>query len=327
MEIHKEQEVLVEELPQPARVLTFRFALLVTLTAFLAGIMSGFLLWGRSDPPVAAVESPEVDEAAALETARGFYEAINPAEGYAIPYAYGELGPQLLEAGAIDYDLFLLLYEQKGLPLTTEQQTILAAGSEETIVMTRENADFLLNFFWAVGLVNENPILLEGPMMKYGEGDVGRFASTGGWTIGLKSPVELYASVPLLSLTLDQQQRLDQVAQHVFRPCCNNPVYFPDCNHGMAMLGMLTLMASNDASVEAMFEAAKYANAFWFPQQTMDLAVLFQTVQQQSFAEIDGAVLVGENFSSGSGYQQVRSWLAGQGLIEQPPGSGSNCGV
>ena len=252
---------------------------------------------------------------------------INPPEGYALPVNYGDLGPRLLAAGAIDYSRFMQLYTQKGQPLTEEQQAILTQGSQEAIVFTRQNANFLLNFFWAVGLVNQNPILTEGPMTKYGAGEIGRFASTGGWTLGTKSPVELYASTPLLSLTLEQQARLEEVASQVYRPCCNNPTHFPDCNHGMAMLGLLTLLASQDASEEEMFAAAKYANAFWFPQQTLEMAMFFQAAQTVEFADVDPSLLVGLNISSGEGFQNVHNWLAGRGLLDAAPGGGSSCGV
>jgi hypothetical protein len=164
-------------------------------------------------------------------------------------------------------------------------------------------------------------------MMKYGEGEIGRFASTGGWTIGVKDPVELYAGVRLIDLTEEQQARLEKVAALVYRPCCNNPTHFPDCNHGMAMLGLLTLLASQDASEREMFAAAKYANAFWFPQQTLELALFFQTSQNQEFAAVDAPLLVGQNFSSGEGFQNVHNWLAGQGILEQSPGGGSSCGM
>lgn len=303
-----------------------RIGLLVSLVSFLTGLGGGYLLWGRSLPvdtaqPVRSAEDAHEDAMAAL------VRQINPPEGFALPVSYGDLGPRLLAAGAIDYNLFLRLYEEKGQPLTEAQMRILTAGSRDAIVITRQNANFLLNLFWAVGLANRNPILLEGPMMKYGEGEVGRFASTGGWTIGTKDPVELYASQLLIDLTSEQQDRLEKVAARVYRPCCNNPTHFPDCNHGMAMLGMLTLLASQDTTENEMYAAAKYANAFWFPQQTLELAVFFQMSQEMEFAAVDPQTAVGQSFSSGQGYQNVRNWLASQGLLDQAPGGGGSCGV
>ncbi|HUF39378.1 MAG TPA: heavy metal-associated domain-containing protein [Anaerolineales bacterium] len=309
----------------PRAALPVRIGLVFVLLSFLTGLGGGYLVWGRIESdPVQGEDSPEhthEDPMVAL------VRQINPPEGLVLPVSYGDLGPRLLAAGAIDYGLFLSLYEQRGQPLTEAEQEILAVGSRDAIVFTRQNANFLLNFFWAVGLANRNPILLEGPMMKYGEGEIGRFASTGGWTIGAKDAVELFAGVHLIHLTEEQQARLENVAAQVYRPCCNNPTHFPDCNHGMAMLGLLTLLASQDATEAEMYAAAKYANAFWFPQQTLELALFFQASQNQEFAAVDASLLVGENFSSGQGYQNVRNWLAGQGILEQSPGGGGSCGV
>ena len=316
------EEPPYQQASQPG--LPVRIGLLISLISLLTGLGGGYLLWGRIPADAAhreaTMEHPSGDPVADLVL------RINPPEGYSLPVSYGDLGPRLLAAGAIDYDLFLRLYEQKGQPLTDAQQELLMAGSRDAVVFTRQNADFLLNFFWAVGLVSQNPLLLDGPMMQYGAGEIGRFASTGGWTIGTKDPVELYASERLIDLTAEQQARLEKVASQVYRPCCNNPTHFPDCNHGMAMLGLLTLLASQDASEAEMFAAAKYANAFWFPQQTLELAMFFQAAQNQEFAAVDAALVVGQNFSSGQGFRNVHGWLTGQGILEGSPDGGS-CGV
>lgn len=80
------------------------------------------------------------------------------------------------------------VYQQAGQPLTEEQLKVLTEGSDTQIVMDRSNAYFLLNFFWALGLSNQNKLLDEGPMKQYSKGDIGGFASTGGWTIGKNGP-------------------------------------------------------------------------------------------------------------------------------------------
>ena len=49
----------------------------------------------------------------------------------------------------------------------------------------------------------------------------------------------------------------ERAAPFVYRPCCDNATHFPDCNHGMAMLGLLELMAAQGASEEEMFAAAR----------------------------------------------------------------------
>jgi hypothetical protein len=95
----------------------------------------------------------------------------------------------------------------------------------------------------------------------------------------------------------------------------------------MAMLGLLELMAAQGATEDEMFAAAKYVNAFWFPQQMLELAVLFKVSRSQDFADVDARELVGPNLSSGSGFQRVHRWLADRGLLEQAPPNGNNCGI
>jgi hypothetical protein len=169
--------------------------------------------------------------------------------------------------------------------------------------------------------------LTDGLMMSKGPEQAGRFASTGGWTVGTKSPNELYASTAFISLTPEQQARLERVAQNVYRPCCDNPTHFPDCNHGMAMLGVLELLASQDASEDEMFAAAKHLNAFWFPQQTYELATFMKMTQRVDFADVDAREAVSGKYFSGSGFQNLHQWLVANNGLEQSPSSGNSCGV
>src|SRR4030067_1081356 len=142
-----------------------------------------------------------------------------------------------------------------------------------------------------------------------------------------KKPPDLYASREIVTLTEEQQARLLEVASAVYRPCCNNPTHFPDCNHGMAMLGLLELMASQNASSEEMFETAKYVNAFWYPQQMLEVATAFKASKNVDFAEADAKTVVSDQYSSGSGFQAVHQYLSQNGLLEQAPSSGGSCGV
>lgn len=246
---------------------------------------------------------------------------------YQLPVSFGDIGPQLLAAGAIDYDLFVQIYERAGQPLDESQMAMLEKGSDAPVIINQDNAYFLLNFLWALALTNQNPLLDEGPLMEYSEGDIGRFASTGGWTLGKKPATELYSSTPLVSLTAEQQARLENVAYNVYRPCCDNHTAFADCNHGMAMLGLLELMAGQGASEDEMFEAAKNVNSFWFPQQALETAVFFQATMKLDYSDVDGRMAVGPEVFSGSGFRSVHEWLASNGQLEQAPNSGGGCGV
>jgi len=285
------------------------------LTVFSLILGSGYLKWGQA-------------EAAALKQHKdlsSLYEQINPKEGYALPISYGDLGPRLIEGGVINHGAFAAIYEKSGNSLSAEQTEILKNGSDEEIVITAENAHYLLNFFWAVGLANRNSILTEGPMVEHSDGHVERFASTGGWTLATKPITEVYASIELIPLTAEQQELVENVAAAIYRPCCNNHTLFPDCNHGIAMLGILELLASQGATADEMFEAAKYINAYWFPQQTLETAIYLQIKQNVDFKDADAKLVVSEQFSSASGAAMVHEDLQTKGLLEQAPGQGGSC--
>jgi hypothetical protein len=217
----------------------------------------------------------------------------------------------------ISYEAIDTLYENSGRPLSAEQTEILKNGSDQEIVITAWNTHFLLNFFWAVGLANRNSILTEGAMVQQSEGQVARFASTGGWTLASKPITALYASIELIPLTVDQQKLVEDVAAAVYRPCCNNHTLFPDCNHGMAMLGILELMASRGATADEMFEAAKYVNAYWFPQQTLETALYLKSSEGIDFEDADAKLVVGDQSSSASGSALVRENLQARGLLQR----------
>lgn len=125
-----------------------------------------------------------------------------------------------------------------------------------------------LNILWALGLANKNPILEYGPMADPRYGGTERFASTGGWSLAVGNTMDHYSMHELVMLTSEQQELVERVSKNIYRPCCDNPAYFPDCNHGMAMLALLEIMASEDANEKELYAAAKEANGEWFPWQT-----------------------------------------------------------
>lgn len=254
-------------------------------------------------------------------------ESINPINGFTINAVYGNFGPQLLAAGAIDFDKMKSLYQRVGQPLTEEQIKILTEGSQEKIKITPENSYFLLNFLWALGLANKNIILDEGPMIKYGQDQIGNFASTGGWTLGTKPSRELYSNYKIIPLDQKQQTILEEFAFNSYRPCCSNPTGFPDCNHGMAALALGELMASQGATVDEIFEAFKYFNSFWFPQTYLDIATYFKAKEGKNWDKVSGRLIAGQDYSTPQGWQRVRQWLSNNNLIEKAPSSGGGCGV
>lgn len=253
-------------------------------------------------------------------------EDIFPAEGYTLDVSYGDIGPKMIEAGVIDLEKFKTVYENSGKPLTDEQLKILTEGSDEKIMVNKDNSYFLLNFFWAFGLGNSNEILDSGPLAEYEE-DLGNFASTGGWSLAKSDPMDYYSKTKMAVLNEDQQKTLDEVTYNVYRPCCNNSTAFADCNHGMAALGLAELMAASGSSTEEMFEALKYFNSYWFPQQYVDLALYFKIRDGLDWDEIDAKTLLSADYSSADGWGKVRSWLQSQNATQDLSSSGGSCGV
>jgi hypothetical protein len=294
-----------------------RYWAVLALITYILGLGSGYLLRSKTS----------IEKIQARANMGAIMKQINPADGFTLPVRYVDFAPKLIAAGAIDFEQFMKLYEESGNPLNDQQIDLLTKGSDDQVVINKENQHFLLNLFWALGLANQNKILTEGPMMRNGKAQVGNFASTGGWTLGAKPVIELYASQPIITLTEAQQKRLEEVTIGVFRPCCDNPTHFPDCNHGMAMLGLLELMASQNASVDEMYKAAKEVNAFWFPQQALELAVFFKSAENKDFAKADARQFVGQQLSSGSGFQNVHLWLTQNGKLGQAAQGGGSCGV
>ena len=122
-------------------------------------------------------------------------------------------------------------------------------------------------------------------------------------------------------LTDDQQKLVERVSQNIYRPCCDNATNFPDCNHGMAMLGLLELLAANGASEQTMYKAALRINQFWFPDQYATIAKYLQS-KGKSIESADPREILGRNYSSASGFRKIAA------LVPQTESrSSGGCGV
>ena len=299
---------------------TKNYWILIGLFAYIFGLMSGYGLWGKKGPGDKIAQENQSEVAALLEQ-------IHPQNGYVLPVDFGDLGHQMITAGVIDREKFILTYQRAGQPLTTIQLAILDGTYQGDINANQENAYFLLNFLWAVGLSSKNPVLDSGPIQQIGDNGPTGFASTGGWTIATKPINEIFSSLNTILLTTNQQKRVEEAAKLVYRPCCNNSTYFPDCNHGMAMLGLFELMASKDLGTEEMLDAAKHVNALWFPQQTLEQAIFFQKTEGRSYQDIDARTILGEQFSSNSGFKQLNQFLIQNNWLPQSSNNTGGCGV
>ncbi len=256
-----------------------------------------------------------------LKTREGsLEEQVLPSEGVVLPVRWDNLGLQMMDAGVIDQKKFYALYAARG-GLSKEEKRLLEDTDNGNLKITSENSGFLLNLFWALGLGTKNDILEKGPMMDARYGGAGKFASTGGWPLAVGSSMDHYSRHSFITLTPQQQVLVERVAKNIYRPCCGNSTYFPDCNHGMAMLGLLELMASQGVSEEEMYRIALQVNSFWFPDTYLAIAQYFKD-RGVSWEKVNPKEVLGAAYSSVSGYQRIL-----KEIDPQPRRGGSGCGA
>lgn len=295
---------------------------LIVLVAFLLGTAYGPQIRTRlnlnkdKDKNAAEAVVATVPASAIADLA----EAVLPSAGVTLPVTWGDLGKQMIEKGVIDRDKFVSLYEDR-LGFGAEEKTLLEQSGNGSIRINPDNAGFLLNLLWALGLGNKNSILDSGPMVDERYGGAGNFASTGGWSLSKGNAMDHYSRHEFIKLAKDEQAKVERVAQNIYRPCCDNSTFFPDCNHGMAMLALLELMAAQGVSEKEMYAVALQVNAYWFPDTYMTLAK-FEAGNGNSWPNADPKKLLGAEFSSASGYRAIRSQVE---PVQQ--GGGGGCGV
>lgn len=232
-------------------------------------------------------------------------EKVLPSEGVVLPVRWGDLGVKMISVGVIDEKKFEQLYASRG-SLDNETKNLLYGESNGNLKITSENSGMILNLLWALGLGAKNDILEKGEMNNPQYGGAGNFASTGGWTLAEGDAMNHYSRHPFIILTPEQQKLVERVSKNIYRPCCNNSTHFPDCNHGMAMLGLLELMASQSISEKEMYKTALQVNAYWFPDTYLTIAQYLQN-KGQDIESADPKEILGANYSSASGYRQILS--------------------
>lgn len=268
--------------------------------------------------------------AASTKNANGQNE--DTAQAVEIPVTWGNIGAQMIASGVINRAQFEAIYANRGGLTDGEKKLLEDSGGK--MMINQENSGFILNLFWALGLSNKNKILEEGPMADPRYGGAGGFASTGGWTIAKGGAMNHYSKRSFVALTSEQQTLVEQVSSNIYRPCCDNSTYFPDCNHGMAMLGLLELLSSQGASESQMYKVALQVNSFWFPNEYATIARYFAS-KGQTLGTVDPKEILGREYSSASGFRRIaslvpetRSQGGGGGCgLETEPQKSSGCGL
>ncbi|HEX6977200.1 MAG TPA: rhodanese-like domain-containing protein [Patescibacteria group bacterium] len=226
-------------------------------------------------------------------------DKVMPSEGFVLPVNWGVLGPRLVSLGVIDKEKFA-----RAVNLTEDQKNILEKGSTDPVKITSENSQFVVDFLWALGLAQKSLAYEEGPMGKEYKKDIGNFSSTAGWTLSQGNAVSHLGKHTLINLTDEQQKKVAEIAKNIYRPCCGNSTWFPDCNHGMAALAAIELMVSQDMPDEAVYKNVLKLNSFWFGSSYLTAATYFAR-QGIDWENVDAKKVLGSEFSSGSGAANI----------------------
>ena len=272
---------------------------ILPIAVVIAGVMiAGSLIYNAGD---------SVPQTKAIKDA----VSLNNANGIVLPVTWGDLGSRIVSAGVIDAVKFKAIYGEREV-----------LDNDGKLKITNENAGYLLNLFWALGLASKNPILESGEMTNPKYRGAGNFASTGGWTIAQSNAMNHYSRHIFFDLTPEQQTLVDKVSRGIYRPCCGNSTHFPDCNHGMAMLGLLELMASQGVNEEEMWKTALAVNSYWFPDTYLTIAA-YMKGKGVDWKDVNPQEMLGVDYSSAQGYAKIAAQVA----LPSQQGSGSSCGV
>lgn len=268
---------------------------------------------------------------------------ITPTTGYILSFKWGDSIHKLVETGALNVSNLSIILNRFKQPLTPVEKEILNGTYEGHIQFNSTNTEFTQLVLWSLGINNNNTILNEGPLINVSNQYANQinsnasskqrvtpeyvashyFASTGGY--GPLGNLQL-GGLNIISLNPQQQALMYNVATHSYRPCCDNPTAFPDCNHGAAALGLIELLASHNANEIQMYNAIRDFYQYQFPQQYMEIAAYFDS-QGVNYSQVDSSEVMGYNFSSYSGNANVNNYLIKNGILQQPSGSGASCGA
>ena len=290
--------------------------------------IGGAVLYKDRLTPIQAYSSSSQTQKSARQIS-ALEKVVLPETGVILPVTWGDLGSKLVSTGVIDADKFKAIYNQRG-AFSNEYKNLLLGQNDGKLKITNENAGYLLNLFWALGLANKNPILESGEMANSAYGGAGNFASTGGWTIaqgpstgsGQANAMNHYSRHKFFDLAPEQQALVDKVSRGIYRPCCGNSTHFPDCNHGMAMLGFLELMASQGVSEQDMWKAALAVSSYWFPDTYITIATYMKD-KSVEWEDVSPQEILGVNYSSAQGYAKIASQIT----LPSRSQSGGGCGV
>ncbi len=275
------------------------------------------------------------------------YAQVTPQTGYTISFKWGNSIKKLVDAGALNVSNLTIILNNSHQPLTLSEKEILNGTYTGYIQFNSTNTEFVQLVLWGLGINDNNTIITKGPIINasipYANSInnnatlkqklnqnvtpywvAGRyFASTGGY--GPIGKLQL-GMLNILSLSPSEQIIADYTAENSYRPCCDNPTAFPDCNHGATALGLIELLASQGANQSQIFSAVRYFNQYQFPQQYTEIAAYFDS-QGQNYSQVNSSKVMGYSFSSLSGYYAAHQYLLKNGVLTQSSTGNAACGA
>lgn len=246
-------------------------------------------------------------------------EAVLPEDGFSLPINWGKIGPSLVSGGVIDLAKF-----KEAVRPNEEELLILTQESDKPLSINSADSQFVVDILWALGLAQKSKVYTEGPMGKEYKDRAGNFASTGGWSLAKGPATNYLGKDEIIKLTPDDQDRVFEITKNIYRPCCGNPTSFPDCNHGMAALGLVELLVAQKYSDEEIYRAVLGFNSFWFGQSYITLAAHY-ALQGIPWDKVDAKEALGQGFSSGQGAAKVSQEIGRLPYLYKAGGGG--CGV
>ncbi len=275
------------------------------------------------------------------------YAQVTPQAGYTLPFKWGDSIRKLIQAGALNVSNLTIILNNSHQPLTFSEKEILNGTYSGYIQFNSTNTEFIQLVLWGLGINDNNTIITKGAIINasvpYANSINNNatlrqrlnqnvtpywaasryFASTGGY--GPIGKLQL-GMLDIISLSSSEQVIADYTAENSYRPCCDNPTAFPDCNHGAAALGLIELLASQGANQGQIFSAVRYFNQYQFPQQYSEIAAYFDS-QRQNYSQVNSSKVMSYSFSSLSGYYAVHQYLLKNGVLAQSSRGNAACGA
>ncbi len=228
-------------------------------------------------------------------------DQVIPPGGVTTTVSFGDSVQKLIAAGALDPAKLRASYASTG-GMPDWLDKLIVAPSSEPIRLSLDTARHLLNLLWPLGLSTRTRVNEKSPV---NTSELPSFASTAGWTLGREPNGAAYFNkVGSLRLTAEQEKTVQDVASATFRPCCDNPTFFQDCNHGSALLGLIELGAAQGKSADELYRLSLAANSHWFPAQYAKTALYFALFEGKDWNDVDPKLILGADFSSLSGWQR-----------------------